>query len=542
MKRKNGFTLVEILVTISLLSLIMIIVVPSVITINKKVKNKLYNTKVSQAEEATLLWVQNNPNCLNSDDDSCMISKSNCTSYADDENKIQCTITMGKLAANNLIKYDDEEKEDIYSPIDNASMKSVEISFIYNLKTKLISIKPVKTTTKKTTTIKQPSTPEHPFNPSGSKDDVNYCLNFYNDKSGTLLAGIKNNYPNATDPITIPGKKGSAKDEAVLASTPDDYGNSLYFRGDVQNNYVQFAGMCWRIVRITGDCSIKLVLQNRNDAKYDNSCSYDQDYQYTIGESVFNEVTGSHDNAYIGFMYGDTNADSYAKTHANKNKSTVLKKLETWYKSKLDLYKSKLADVIWCNDKSVPDDRQGGYGTIDTGYGSSYRLYKGEPSLICPNDKLGGKLSKFTVDDKKNGNGDLDYKIGLLTVDELIFAGFHNYNVPEDVNTSYLGTSSMYADSDFPHGGYASYLTLSPAGRTFFFIVGPYLYNGKNNGKIIRNRLIMAGDTGFYYLRTSSIDSKAYSQVRPAIALVKDIKIDALNGAGTRDNPFRIID
>ena len=110
MKRKKGFTLVEILVTISLLSLIMIIVVPSVISINKKVKNKLYNTKVSQAEEATILWVQDNPNCLSNDDDSCMIRKSNCSYVGNDENKIQCTITMEKLAENNLIKYDDEEK------------------------------------------------------------------------------------------------------------------------------------------------------------------------------------------------------------------------------------------------------------------------------------------------------------------------------------------------------------------------------------------------------------------------------------------------
>ena len=143
MKRKNGFTLVEILVTISLLSLIMIIVVPSVISINKKVKNKLYNTKVSQAEKATLLWAQDNRNCLSSDDASCMLSKNKgCKTLENDENKIECTITMGELAANNLIKYDDEAKEEIYSPIDNASMNDVEISFVYNLKTKLISINP----------------------------------------------------------------------------------------------------------------------------------------------------------------------------------------------------------------------------------------------------------------------------------------------------------------------------------------------------------------------------------------------------------------
>lgn len=52
--------------------------------------------------------------------------------------------------------------------------------------------------------------------------------------------------------------------EAVLAGTNDDYGGSYYFRGAVKNNYVKFANKCWRIVRITGNGAIKLVLHNDN--------------------------------------------------------------------------------------------------------------------------------------------------------------------------------------------------------------------------------------------------------------------------------------
>ena len=33
-------------------------------------------------------------------------------------------------------------------------------------------------------------------------------------------------------------------------------------------------------------------------------------------------------------------------------------------------------------------------------------------------------MSKFTVSDTTNGNGNLSYKIGLLTADEIAFAGF----------------------------------------------------------------------------------------------------------------------
>lgn len=36
--------------------------------------------------------------------------------------------------------------------------------------------------------------------------------------------------------------------EAVMASIADDYGTSYYFRGEVTNNYVEFANKCWRYV------------------------------------------------------------------------------------------------------------------------------------------------------------------------------------------------------------------------------------------------------------------------------------------------------
>ena len=53
--------------------------------------------------------------------------------------------------------------------------------------------------------------------------------------------------------------------------------------------------------------------------------------------------------------------------------------------------------------------------------GAYYRLYTiKSPSLICPNDNNGGKLSKFTVSDTVYGNGSLSgyAKVGLLTAND----------------------------------------------------------------------------------------------------------------------------
>ena len=123
--------------------------------------------------------------------------------------------------------------------------------------------------------------------------------------------------------------------EALLSSAEDDYGTSYYFRGLVKNNYVEFANMCWRIVRVTGDGSVKLVLHNNNFNGVSSPCLSVNNSNAgafaklsdTVNRSVFN--TNGDDNAYVGFMYGTPGSTTYEQTHANINKSVILTNLET---------------------------------------------------------------------------------------------------------------------------------------------------------------------------------------------------------------------
>ena len=306
-------------------------------------------------------------------------------------------------------------------------------------------------------------------------------------------------------PLTTPGKALSSAEEALLASTEDDYGTSYYFRGGVINNYVQFANRCWRIVRITGDGSIKIILHNNNSAGVTNPCSSANNSEGAayIGESAFN--TNYSDNAYAGFMYGTTGSSDYASTHANINKSTILTYLENWYKDNLISYEDKLADTIWCNDKSTYSGT--GYGKGMTAYAAARRLYTNQaPTLICPNDNNGGKLSKFTVNDTVNGNGALTYKIGLITADEATFAGYmYRSRLPDNV---YL----MENISDIWH-------TLTPLD----FEEGiPADGDGNNNFQIGIN-------TGL------TIMSATYGEVRPTISLISTI---TATGNGTSEDPY----
>ena len=332
--------------------------------------------------------------------------------------------------------------------------------------------------------------------------------------------------------------------EAVMASTADDYGTSYYFRGAVEINYVEFANKCWRIVRVTGDGSIKLVLFNNNTDGKANPCAEinDNGEAAIAGISQFNYAY--NDNAFVGLMYGNigcsdgtsedstmcedaggtwTASTSYANAHKNINKSTILKYLEEWYNNNLANYDSYISDTIWCNDKSTVKDTMFnpyawnnlgtnyGYGLNINYYGTIKRIIEndrlslaGNPSLICPNDDLGGNLSKYTVSDKTNGNGNLDKKIGLLTADEVVYAGGGDYN-----KSYYLLKNSenawWWALSPFEFSGGAANV---------------WDVNGINDGIDIYNPVY------------------EHLSVRPSISLVSNIKISS--GNGTRNSPYKV--
>ena len=323
--------------------------------------------------------------------------------------------------------------------------------------------------------------------------------------------------------------------EALLASTEDDYGTSYYFRGAVKNNYVQFANKCWRIVRVNGDGSIKLVLHNDNTSSSSNPCAASNNsttaafarYSGSSYTSTFN--SNWEDNAYIGFMYGTAGSSDYASAHANINKSTILTNLETWYTNNLASYESKLADTIWCNDKSVITDTNFapwgiepgsdfGYGTNVNYYSTVKRLVSSGggsggtgPSLICPNDNNGGKLSKFTVDDTANGNGNLSYKIGLLTADEIAFAG---------------STSGYYNRS--------TYLQEN-TGTTWWWLLSPDCFGdgytrvwGVDSGTL--------NSDGVGDLLSDGVSG--YNGLRPAISLISSTSV---TGEGTSENPYKVV-
>ena len=354
----------------------------------------------------------------------------------------------------------------------------------------------------------------------------------------------------------------STTDETTFAGTEDSFGISYYYRGKSTNNFVQFAGMCWRIVRIEGNGNIKLTLYNRNGT----SCSTTGNNLAFIpninGDYTTSFNDNGNDNAHVGYKYGTTGSTSFMQTHYPINDSVILTQLKDWYDKKLRTYDSYIADTVWCNDKKrgsdgrTPEYAPYSYETSafasSSGYGTNLTLYAGTirnmktstgtssdtrnksniagyqqftnidissatPSLKCEIPAEYNILSNFTAGTTKEGNKTLNgYKIGLLTLDEVIYAGG---SVLRPNGKYYLMENASATGSTLMEGWW----TMTPAG--FFSL-----------GDTARAIMFYVNDNG------TGLISYTYADyplgIRPAISLKPTVKISS--GNGTASSPYVI--
>ena len=305
----------------------------------------------------------------------------------------------------------------------------------------------------------------------------------------------------------------SGANDRLLNNAPDDYGTSYYYYGAVTDNYVSFANKTWRIVRINGDGSVRLVL---DDVAKD-----------TSGSAITTKFnTSSNDNAYLGYMYGTPGSTTYDATHKNINDSTIKKAVDKWYEDNLKTnYGEFLADTLFCNDKTLASNGIGGvttqlgYGTNKTYYASTERLQystgttsitTAKPTFKCA-ESATNDYSRFTVDvaTLSNGNktnGDLKYPIGLLTADEVSFAGAYKYG--QTNKSYYLYNSSI-----------TSYWWLSSPSYCIGSYASEWDVSG-SNGSILSN--LVYGTLVF----------------RPSINLKAELLVGG--GDGTSSNPYTV--
>ncbi len=127
--------------------------------------------------------------------------------------------------------------------------------------------------------------------------------------------------PPKEDMVTKFGEAATTNEGLIMGK--DDFGTTYFYRGKVDNNYVKFADYTWRIVRVNGDGSVRLVLDGLLDT---NSKYYESGFQYS--ESAVKDV------------------------------------LNDFYTTKLSEYADFIATSNFCNDITTQDGNYTSYNRI----------------------------------------------------------------------------------------------------------------------------------------------------------------------------------
>ena len=276
-----------------------------------------------------------------------------------------------------------------------------------------------------------------------------------------------------------------------LYQTIDDYGTTYYYRGNVKNNIVQFAGFYWQIVRINGDGSIRLIYNGTEKNASGN--------RQMINNTTVAFNTKYNAPTYIGYMYGNPDGTTFDEVHNNTNNSTIKTAVDNWYKTNIadKGYSSYVSNAVgFCGDRTLT----GGDGistSIYSYFGAYERYSKNAAQLTCPNKER----DLYTTTDSNVGNNSLTYPIGLITYDELVFAGMDGRHINK---LSYIYSNKYY-------------WTMSPS---IFSATGnrAYIWSENNMGYMLEYWI--ANDLG----------------ARPVINLKSDTLITS--GIGTSSDPF----
>ena len=262
-------------------------------------------------------------------------------------------------------------------------------------------------------------------------------------------------------------------DEGVF-EMEDDYGTSYYYRGAATNNYVKFAGFYWRIIRVNGDGSLRII--------YDGTQAYANETNSSNRFIKTGQVYNSNynDAKYVGWMYGPegtTESTSKVQAQTNTADSTIKGVVDAWYKTNIadKGYENAISDTLFCNDRSTPGkelsglsyDTGLGYGTNKTAYGAFARMKIGVTNYTgaAPTFKCPQKNDAFTVNDTSKGNGALTYPVGLITADEIVAAGSGKYGTSNSKYYLYNPNSWYWSLSpcDF-NNGYACVFVVNTTG------------------------------------------------------------------------------
>ena len=401
-------------------------------------------------------------------------------------------IDGGVMVSNNILSTEVHVYELKFWYIDTGLDQSIDMNKTYNAKVNIVDIRE-----------------NNPY-ATGVENTDKYNL-AYNIINNALLK--TNGTELMNKPTTTPVVSTSGATEKVLSATQDNLGTSYYYRGAVQDNYVLFNNMCWRIVRIEGDGSVKLTFAGEVEAGATN-CNGVTDTSAIInnGSGVtygYKTTTGLNGN---DWYMADYENDGKTATNTTGNSNTSLKEsLDVWFDSKfksedtLTAAGNKVKNDEWClggNDNYKYNDSTGvllDAAGIQAYYDENDYYYW----YYSPAKRMWG-TTKYTDLTCGETEDVIESRVGSITADEVALAGGT--------------TSGNYTYYLYENAKNMYYWTLS---RAFF-------------GSSIDNAFYVYSD-GF--LIDGGVDGNDPA-VRPSVTLVTNTQIT--KGTGIKGDPYII--
>ena len=267
----------------------------------------------------------------------------------------------------------------------------------------------------------------------------------------------------------------------TIYKAQDDWGDTYYFAGNPTDNWVKFANFYWRIIRINGDGSIRMIYQGTSA----NTTGTGTQLQTNAFNSSYNR------SEYVGYMY------TSGQQHGNTTNSPIKTIIDNWYSSNLASYADKISkEAGFCGDREL---QSGSWSSTGSHNYAGYGRLVANSSSVNPTFKCSNSNDLYTTSSSSKGNKKLANPIGLITADEVVMGGLP-WSGSTTSNYLYTGqhywTMSPYSVSS---GSYAYVFAVNSGGALDW---------GRVNNTI---------------------------GVRPVINLSADVKV---TGSGTSSDPF----
>lgn len=289
----------------------------------------------------------------------------------------------------------------------------------------------------------------------------------------------------------------SATDEKKLNRISSSTGTTYYFRGNVTNNYVNFAGMCWRIVKIDTDGSIRLILEDKNTTC--NSSSYTGNWTIGTGNYGYKKYSSHNVMSYLNPSYNNNMISSF-KTFQTSDIQNYLDYLKVGWCLNENAYDSSATTIY---NTTLTSSQINSYYSNNTIFNYDARLRLNGDSFVTTNVCQGSTASTYY-------NSTTPIYVGALTADEVVLAGAKVYGNNVD----------FYLINDYQKNNNALWWTISP---------------GRFNG--ISDVVFMIKYDGFF---GNEGVGNSFS-FRPAVTLKSGQRVNInYSGTGTKSNPYVI--